>query len=415
MPVINTNINSLVSQHALVRNGRELSAAMEQLSTGRRINSAADDAAGLAISSRMTAQLKGMDQAVRNANDGISILQTTEGALIEMTNMLHRMRELAIQASNDTYTPADRGYLDLEYQQLMQEIARTTSDTQWNGMNLLNNSDVGTAAGNGSVRQVMFQVGANANQLVSIEFKDFSFDTGAAAVPSKDLVDFASVDLSTATSIVFKVGTQAFTVPVAAGALSATATPAQVATVAGLMRDAVQATPGFENVQFNVAGTSLEIWDPARRAVSGFDALADTTSLAAGSALTSITAGSVAVQGANPTNTNAIFRGDARLNDTGIATRDQAFTAVARLEFAVDAINRQRAAMGAVMNRLTYAADNLTNTSQNINESRSRIQDADYAKAASELARTQIIQQAATAVLAQANTSQQAVLKLLGS
>ncbi len=129
--------------------------------------------------------------------------------------------------------------------------------------------------------------------------------------------------------------------------------------------------------------------------------------------LVSSVTGTAAVVGANPSNTQAVFRGDARLNDTDIKTRDNAFVAIARLEKAVDAINTERAQMGALMNRLTYAADNLSNTSQNVSESRSRIQDADYAKASSELARTQIISQAATAVLAQANVDQQTVLKLL--
>ncbi len=127
MTVINTNIKSLISQNALSKNSRSLSAAMEQLSTGKRINSAKDDAAGLAISSRMTAQIRGLDQSVRNGNDAISMLQTAEGAMIEITSMLQRMRELSVQAANDTYSAADRSYLDLEYQQLKSEINRTVS------------------------------------------------------------------------------------------------------------------------------------------------------------------------------------------------------------------------------------------------------------------------------------------------
>ncbi len=414
MTVINTNIKSLVSQHALTRNSRALATAMEQLSTGKRINSAADDAAGLAISSRMSAQIKGLDQAVRNANDGISLLQTTEGALIEVTNMLHRMRELAIQAANDTYTVADREYLDLEYQQLIQEVARITSDTEWNGMNLLNNSDVGTSGNNGATRTVKFQVGANANQLVNIDLKDFSFDLGKASVPSKFELDFSKDDMSTATQIKFTLGSQTFTTLITAGDLSATPTDAEVKAVADKMRQTVQGTTGFENVQFNVSGTKVDIWDPDRRAFSAFDSLtAATATLASTAVMVSTSAGTAATESTNPGNTNAIFRGNARVNDTSIITRDKAFVAIDRLEKAVDAINRERAAMGAVMNRLTYAADNLANTSQNVSESRSRIQDADYAKASSELARTQIISQAATAVLAQANVDQQTVLKLL--
>ena len=138
MTVINTNIKSLISQNAMIKNNRELSDAMQQLSTGKRVNSAKDDAAGLAITSRMSSQIRGLDQAIRNGNDSISMLQTTEGAMIEMTNMLQRMRELSVQSANDTYTPEDRLYLNQEFQQLKTEINRITRATQWNGMDVLN-------------------------------------------------------------------------------------------------------------------------------------------------------------------------------------------------------------------------------------------------------------------------------------
>ena len=414
MTGINTNIKSLVSQNALNRNSRALANAMEQLSTGKRINSAADDAAGLAISSRMSSQIKGLDQAVRNANDGISLLQTTEGALIEVTNMLQRMRELAVQAANDTYTPDDRQYLQLEYQQLVEEMSRITSDTEWNGMSLLNNTEVGSSGNNGATRTVKFQVGANANQLVTIELKDFSFDMGKASVPTKAVLDFSKENFSTARQLKLAIGGTTFTVDLPAGALSASATAAQAADVEKKLQEAVQGTAGFEDVQFSVNGTKVEIWDPKLRTIGSFDAInGSTVSLVSSTTLVSSVTGTAAVVGANPSNTEAVFRGEARLNDTDITTRDNAFTAIARLEKAVDAINTERAQMGALMNRLTYAADNLSNTSQNVSESRSRIQDADYAKASSELARTQIISQAATAVLAQANVDQQTVLKLL--
>jgi len=314
MTVINTNIKSLISQNALNLNSRALSSAMEQLSTGKRINSAADDAAGLAISSRMTAQIKGLDQAVRNANDGISLLNTAEGALIEVTNMLQRMRELAVQAANDTNTENDRASLGLEYKQLMIEINRVAQNTQWNGMSILNNNDTaGTSIGTGGtvnnpaiagtqLRNVNFQVGANANQTISVQFRDF-----------------------------------------------------------GIPMDATTGEP-------NTSAT------PA---------------------------------------TTTIFSGNATLNNTSISSSAYANTAIGRIDAAINNINEQRATFGAVINRLTYAGDNLTNVSQNTTESRSRILDTDYAKASSELSRTQIIQQAATAVLAQANTDQQSVLKLL--
>jgi flagellin len=313
MSVINTNIKSLVSQNALNKNNDALASAMQQLSTGKRINSAADDAAGLAISSRMTAQIRGLDQAVRNANDGISLLQTAEGALIEVTNMLQRMRERSVQAANDTNTASDRTSLNLEYGQLMQEINRIAQNTQWNGMSIMNNTPDGASAiGTGGtveapdtageeLRNIKFQVGSNANQIITAQFKDFS-------VPMTD-----------------------------AGIPDTTVTPAAT----------------------------------------------------------------------------QIFSGTARLNDTDITSASNANTAIARLDAGLEKIADERATYGAVINRLTYAGDNLTNVAQNTTESRSRILDTDYAKASSELARTQIISQAATAMLAQANQSPQSVLKLL--
>jgi flagellin len=308
MSVINTNIKSLVSQNALNKNNDALASAMQQLSTGTRINSAADDAAGLAISSRMTAQIRGLDQAVRNANDGISMLQTAEGALIEVTNMMQRMRELSVQAANDTNTASDRTSLNLEYGQLMQEINRIAQNTQWNGMNIMNNTTIGTggtlaapATAGTELRNIKFQVGSNANQTISAQLKDFSVPITADGTPDPAVVP------------------------------------------------------------------------------------ADTQ----------------------------IFSGTARLNDTDITSVSNANTAMTRLDAALGKITDERATYGAVINRLTYAVDNLTNVTQNTTESRSRIMDTDYAKASSELARTQIISQAATAMLAQANQSPQSVLKLL--
>ena len=140
MAVVNTNVNASIAQNALVRNERSMNTAMERLSTGQRINSASDDAAGLAIASRMTSQIRGLDVAVRNANDGISMISTADGALVEVTNMLQRMRELALQSANGTTTEADRNYLNSEYANLISEIDRIAQNTQWNGMDLLNHA-----------------------------------------------------------------------------------------------------------------------------------------------------------------------------------------------------------------------------------------------------------------------------------
>lgn len=270
MTVINTNIKSLITQTALSRNARDLQTAMNQLATGKRINGASDDAAGLAITNKMTAQIRGLDQAVRNANDAISMMQTAEGATVEITSMLQRMRELAVQAANGTNSSNNIGALEKEFDELQAEITRISRNTEWNGMKIL-----GVSAGVYSM-----QIGANDDQGMAVTFADLASVTDMAAA------------LTAALSI---------------------------------------------------------------------------------------------------TNTNALSKMDA----------------------AIAYIDDFRSGLGAKINRLEYTSDNLTNISVNTSASRSRILDADYSKAASEMARTQIIQQAATAILAQANTDQQTVLQLL--
>jgi len=290
MAVVNTNVNATVAQNALVRNERQMNTAMERLSTGQRINGAKDDAAGLAISSRMTSQIRGLDMGVRNANDAISMIQTADGALVEVTNMLQRMRELALQSANGTTTESDRDYLNKEYQALQAEIERIADATQFNGKTILHGD--ADAAGDSTVK---FQVGANGGQTIEVDFGDISA-SGQATF----------------------------------GALSANA-----------------ATGGFISAQ--------------------------TTA----SAITT------------------------------------ASTAVVAIDSAITTVNTQRATFGAAVNQLTYAIDNLSSIQVNAEASRSRILDTDYAQETSELARTQIIQQAGTAMLAQANQLPQTVLSLL--
>jgi flagellin len=281
MSVINTNVNSLNAQNALSVNRRIMTSTMDQLSTGRRVTSSKDDAAGVAVINTMTSQIRGLNQAVRNANDGISLLQTADGAMIEQTNMLQRMRELAVQSATDTVTTSQKGYLDVEYQKLLSEIDRIGGMTQWNDTKILDGT---TAAASGVAGTYVFHVGAQENQTITVTFK---------------------------------------------GAVS---------TGTGMFAD--------------VAGTAINS-----------DVLSN--------------------------------------------------TAITKIDLAFKELNTARAEIGASINRLTYAADNLSNVSTNTAGSRSRIQDTDYAVAAAELARTQIIQQAGTAMLAQANQAPQSVLALL--
>ena len=297
MAVVNTNISASLAQASLARNERALSKAMEQLSTGRKINTAADDAAGLAISSRMTSQIVGLEQSVQNAHDAISMIQTAESALDEMTNMLLRMRELALQASNGTGSVADRNYLQDEFGRLKDEIDRIANNTEWNGRAVLN----GNAGGTGVV-DVSYQVGGNAGQTISVNFGNMTgggLATGASGI---------------------------------------------------------------------AAGTN-----------SGSTALTG-----------------IAISGA----TTALAQTNASAAMTGI-------------DNAIENVSNQRASFGAAVNQLTHAIDNLTQVSINAASTRSRIMDTDYAKATSELAKAQIIQQAGTAMLAQANQLPASVLDLL--
>jgi flagellin len=295
MAVVNTNANASIAQNALARNERAMNTAMERLSTGQRINSASDDAAGLAIASRMTSQIRGLDTGIRNAADAISMISTADGALIEVTNMLQRMRELALQASNGTTTEADRNYLNAEYQNLVSEIERISVNTEWNGRTILDGS--ANATGDSTVA---FQVGANGGQTVAVNFGNISQDSGSGA-------------------------------------------------------------------------TVFETFETSGTMTAGAFISAQTTA----SAISTATA------------------------------------AVTQIDAAITAVNSQRATFGAAMNQLTYAVDNLSNVRVNAEASRSRILDADYAAETSELARTQIISQAGTAMLAQANQLPQTVLSLL--
>ena len=287
MAVVNTNIAASLAQASLMKNERALGTAMEQLSTGRKINSAGDNAAGLAISTRMSSQIRGLDAAIRNANDAVSMVNTAEGALDEITTMLQRMRELAVQAGTGTTAAADRTYLQSEFTALRTEIDRIADNTQWNGRNILD----GAAGGATGVSTVAYGIGQDgtAAQTLSTSFGNFNNTTGK---------------------------------------------------LSGLASKVI-------------TGTTI---------------------------------------------TSAITVAAATITEIDVVIAD---------------VSAQRASFGAVSNRLTHAVDSLTNTKTNSEAARSRVLDTDYAAATSELARTQIIQQAGTAMLAQANTMPQTVLALL--
>lgn len=287
MTVINTNISANIARDAIGRNNREMAVAMERLSTGLRINSAKDDAAGLAIANRMAGQVSGLNMAARNANDAISMVQTIEGATKEIGNILVRMRELAVQAASGTYSSSDRTALDSEFDALRTEITRIQTNTEWNGQDLMNGGNT-----------VNVQLGASADQQMAITFADWT-------------VADANV-----------YGT---------------------------------ATAGSHS---NATSTAISALDIAASTLVAEDA-------------------------------------------------------IHTLDIAIDGVTAEQATYGSYLSRLQHAADNLLNVATNTDQSRSRIEDADYAVETTELARTQIIAQASTAMLAQANQVKQTVLALL--
>ena len=349
MTVINTNISATLASNAIKRNDREMTTAMERLSTGMRINSAGDDAAGLAIAARMQSQVDGLEQAVRNANDGIAMLQVAEGAVVEISNMLSRMRELAIQAASGTYSATDRAALNLELQQLFLEIQRIAVNTEWNGISILNG---GNDAANSTATKtsVTLQIGAGSNQEMVVDLK--SWDPRTTFNTADTVVGIGNTDNE-----------------ISGG------TDASAYGSASLVYDA-----GF--VDKNTEGNTANERDDDENDIEEAVVTSDST---------------------DATKDKYI----------DITDPDNAAALVKQIDTAVTAAASERAKLGAYINRLEYAADNLANVAQNTDASRSRIEDADYAEETSELARTQIISQASTAMLAQANQVKQSVLALL--
>ena len=394
MPVINTNVAATITSNALAKNERAMGQAMERLSTGQRINSAADDAAGLAISSKMTSQVRGLDQAVRNGNDAISMIQTQDGAMIEVTNMLQRMRELAVQAASGTNGSTDRDSLQTEFAALAAQINTIGNDTSWNGVNIL---DTTATTAN-------FQIGANAGQTVSHTFAQIeSSDVAGQTAAESQFVDAgASAEVQKLTlgggtfavgdTILFKIDGVKF----------------------GANVEAVNGSNEITSVKVHGRSTAAD--------ASNTDAF--TSTALAGAITLSVAVANVLTFTGTTTGGSADFVVDsgsglvkrglvAGAQGVDIATASNATNAINTIDAALSKVSTARASAGAVINRLEYAVDNLANVSQNTAASRSRILDADYASESTELARTQIIQQAGTAMLAQANQQAQSVLALL--
>jgi flagellin len=413
MTVINTNIAASITANAMKSNQRTMENTMERLSTGKRINSAADDAAGLAIGSKMEAQIRGLGQAVRNANDGISMIQTADGAAVEIGDMLQRMRELAVQASNQSNSSAELSNLNKEFIALATEIDRVADDTTFNNVNVLNGAGAKT-----------FTVGADQADTVSVTFGDFNLAAGATAGTAAQfdmnlteaqyraigdgkgikitdnfgqVLNVTAAQMNTADS-----GSNGYTGSTLDHFVTAITAALAVNTQFGKDADGnggfTVATNSTEGVRFtqSVAGTG-----------SIANAVASPTSAGADVAIASLT---FDTQVSYATGTGVMA---ANISDFKNADQAQVSTTIAELDAAIAGVASARSDFGAAINTMEYSIDNLNNAVQNTMAAKSAIMDADYASETTELARTQIISQASTAMLSQANQQAQSVLALL--
>ena len=379
MTVINTNTAATLAANALTKNERAMSQAMERLSTGQRINSAGDDAAGLAISSRMTSQINGLNMAVRNANDAISMVQTSDGAMVEVESMLQRMRELAVQATSGTNSSTDRTALNTEFQALGAEITRVGGNTQWNGVNILDGAATSGAQS--------FQVGANASQTISHTFATIGKNSSAATTPSTagTPAGVSQAQISTVT-ISGTADGDVLTGTINGEAFKFTMTD----------HDAVSGT--FTGRHNRAASNGVGTITVEKASATTFTFTHSVANLTSAFTIENLRVGNGS---------------GGQLGGLDIATESRARSSIVRFDNQIGHINRARAAAGAVINRLEHAVDNLSNVSQNTSASRSRILDADYAAETAKLARTQIMQQAGTAMLTQANQRANSILAFL--
>ena len=470
--VINTNVMSLNAQRNLTTSGNQLATSLQRLSSGLRINSAKDDAAGLAISDRMTTQISGLNQAARNANDGISLAQTTEGALQEVTNNLQRIRELAVQSANATNSNSDRAALDQEVQQRIAEIERIASQTSFNGRRVLD----------GSFGGATFQVGANVGETINLSLTssvkataigqvatstgsvdlNTLFQTGATAATAGSVAAGTVTDATLATSFtingtVVSVGASGgrslatlateinaamtvaganYTAAVSGGGLSLTANTAGAdamtltaltnisfgavtAGVAGVAGTPAPYTLGAMSIQVGTTGTAVDVAgtyataqdlaDAINSKVAGASASIDSTNhlvISAGEALTISGAGATAAG-----NGNAALAGS--LDAQNVLTAGGANNAILSVDAALTSVSNLRSTLGAIQNRFQSVINSLQAVSENLSASRSRILDTDFAAETASLTRAQILQQAGTAMVAQANSAPQGVLSLL--
>jgi len=397
-----TNTGALMAQAAASSVNKEMEISMERLSTGKRINGAADDAAGVAIASRLSAEIRGTDQAIRNAMDAQALIDTAEGAHQEVVNLLQRMRELAVQAANGTNDSNDRTSLQGEIDQLSSEIDRIAQVTTWAGQKLLNgdhtaDSAAPSTAGNASFT---FNVGSRTGAADTIT-------TAISAVSAANLglgANIAGVSTSVGFSSTGTTASNGYEITISTGAEHANVTGTDTApTITFADNDTDHVYVHGETLSFTIDGNSVSF------AYSTADAYAD-TDIGLGEQLQDAinAAGISGVTASNSAGVVTINKSALDVSTTALAQ-----AAIDLIDGALTTVNTQRATLGSASNRLDSTVSNLTNISANLQAGRGRIEDADFAAETTNLAKTQILQQASTAMLAQANAAKQNVLSLL--
>jgi flagellin len=479
---VNTNVSSLTAHRSLAKNETMMSQAMTRLSTGSKINSASDDAAGLAIVERMTSQIKGLNMAVKNANDGIGLTKSIEGALVEVTDMLQRLRELAIQSANDTNSGVDRGYIQEEVNLLQAELTRVSSNTRYNGIKVLDGNFTTKHIHVGAEAQERITISTDsvaANQLGAYKINTIGVVPVAphADVPTSTIaggtllvmgggvsetltVAAAETAKATAAKINGVTGTTGVTASARTYAtLAFTATSAQALAINGTTIGSFNASATSVSdavIKINAASTTTGVTATANSAGSAvilFDADGDDITLennnAAGTmtvqtllhdgTTTSGAAATLAVAGsthstrvvgniemsssntfsinisaaANNLNNGATTAAISSVDAVDLSTQAGADSAIDVLDGAIEKISSMRAELGAIENRLSHTVSNLMNVSEQTENTRSLLQDADFAVESSNLSKAQVLMQAATAMLAQANARPQLALQLL--
>ena len=385
--VINTNVMSLNAQRNLSTSGSSLATTIQRLSSGLRINSAKDDAAGLAISERFSTQIRGLDVAVRNANDGISLAQTAEGAMVEIGNNLQRIRELSVQSANATNSDSDREALNSEVKQLVSEIDRVSRQTNFNGTKLLD----------GSFSGALFQIGADSGQTIGIN----SIVNSSTSELGNGL--YAAKQTSTAAAMT---GTATAAGTVTDMEINGVAIADIDVAIGDKAADVSKKLVNAINDKMDQTGVYASLDKDGKLELSSLKSGKDFEFTAATTDATGLTLALAGIADADATARDTVSGVD-------ISSVAGAQKALSIVDDALTAVNSSRADMGAVQNRFTSTIANLNTTSENLSASRSRIRDTDYAKETAELTRTQILQQAGTAMLAQANQSPQSVMSLL--